>query len=295
MFSWSVYYYVLHHLQFYGILLFDSDRMQKLKGIAVKRIFYSLNDFYSYTNLIRELVSRDIKVRYRQSFLGILWTIMNPLMMMLIITIVFSSLFRSNIPLYPIYYLSGSLIFSFNSEATSNALNSIIANSSLIRKIYIPKYILPLSKVISCLINLLFSYIAMFIVMIAIKAPFKLTLVLLPIPIIYTFIFSLGLGLLLAAYSAIFRDIVHFYNICIMAWSYITPIFYPEEIVPQQFSWVLTINPLYHFIRYIRCLVIEGIVPDAKINLICLAFSVGMLFVGLFFFKRKQDEFILYL
>lgn len=216
-------------------------------------------------------------------------------MMMLIITFVFSSLFRSNITLYPIYYLSGSLIFSFNSEATSNSLNSIIVNSSLIKKIYIPKYILPLAKVVSCLINLLFSYIAMFVVMIAINAPFMATLLLLPIPIIYTFIFSLGLGLLLAAYSTIFRDIIHFYNICIMAWSYITPIFYPEDIVSQNLIWVLKINPLYHFIKYIRCLVLEGIVPDVQANLICLAFSLGMLIIGLYFFKRKQDEFILYL
>ena len=144
--------------------------------------------FKKFTPLLQELVVRDIKVRYRHSALGLIWTVLNPLLMMVVITIVFSTLFKQNIPNFPIYYLSGSLIFSFNSESTTTALNSIISNASLIKKVYIPKYLFPFSNVLSGLVNLGFSLIAMFIVMLITRAPFHVTLLLLPIPIFYTFL-----------------------------------------------------------------------------------------------------------
>ena len=143
-----------------------------------------------YGNLLRELVVRDIKVRYRKSILGLVWTVLNPLLMMCVITVVFSTVFKQNIPNFPIYYLSGSLIFSFNSEATSNAMHSILSNCSLIKKVYLPKYLFPIACVLSSLVNLAFSLIAMVIVMILTQAPFYPTLLLLPIPIFYTFIFA---------------------------------------------------------------------------------------------------------
>ena len=142
-----------------------------------------MEGFRRFTPLLRELVVRDIKVRYRHSALGLVWTVLNPLLMMVVITIVFSTLFKQNIPNFPIYYLSGSLIFAFNSESTTTALNSIISNASLIKKVYIPKYLFPLSNVLSGLVNLGFSLIAMFIVMLITDALFHATLLLLPIPI----------------------------------------------------------------------------------------------------------------
>ena len=166
-----------------------------------------MEGFRRFTPLLRELVVRDIKVRYRHSALGLVWTVLNPLLMMVVITIVFSTLFKQNIPNFPIYYLSGSLIFAFNSESTTTALNSIISNASLIKKVYIPKYLFPLSNVLSGLVNLGFSLIAMFIVMLITDAPFHATLLLLPIPIFYTFLFSVGLGILLSAVTVFFRDI----------------------------------------------------------------------------------------
>lgn len=193
-----------------------------------------MEGFRRFTPLLRELVVRDIKVRYRHSALGLVWTVLNPLLMMVVITIVFSTLFKQNIPNFPIYYLSGSLIFAFNSESTTTALNSIISNASLIKKVYIPKYLFPLSNVLSGLVNLGFSLIAMFIVMLITDAPFHATLLLLPIPIFYTFLFSVGLGILLSAVTVFFRDIAHFYSVFILAWTYFTPIFYPVEILPGR-------------------------------------------------------------
>ena len=253
-----------------------------------------MEGFRRFTPLLRELVVRDIKVRYRHSALGLVWTVLNPLLMMVVITIVFSTLFKQNIPNFPIYYLSGSLIFAFNSESTTTALNSIISNASLIKKVYIPKYLFPLSNVLSGLVNLGFSLIAMFIVMLITGAPFHTTLLLLPIPIFYTFLFSVGLGILLSAVTVFFRDIAHFYSVFILAWTYFTPIFYPVEILPDAAMKIMQLNPMYHLVSYMRSIVLYGVFPSLAENLLCLCLGLLMLALGLFVFYKKQDKFVLY-
>lgn len=251
--------------------------------------------FFKYSTLLEELVIRDIKVRYQKSVLGLLWTVLNPLLMMVVITVVFSTVFRHSIPNFPIYYLTGSLIFSFNSESTSNAMYSIISNASLIKKVYIPKYLFPFSKVMSGLVNLGFSLIAMFVVMLVTGAHFYPTLFLMPIPIFYTFVFTTGLGLLLAAYAVYFRDICHFYRVFVLAWTYFTPIFYPVDILPPYALTLMKLNPMYHFIGYFRDLVLYGMVPGMVTNLYCMTFAFGALIIGLVAFYKKQDNFVLYI
>lgn len=250
--------------------------------------------FIKYRNLLENLVSRDIKVRYRRSVLGMIWTVLNPLLMMVVITVVFSTLFRQNIEHFPIYYLSGSLIFSFSSETTSNALYSIIGNAALMKKVYIPKYLFPVSKVMSGLINLGFSLAAMFLVMLAMGVEYRITLLLLPIPIFYTFLFATGLGLFLSAATVFFRDISHFYGIFVMAWTYFTPIFYPVDILPDTARKVMYLNPMYHYVNYTRELILYGRFPSMKENLICFLFGAIMLLIGILVFYRKQDKFVLY-
>jgi ABC-2 type transport system permease protein len=261
-------------------------------------MFSSINEhvkvFNKYKNLLFNLVSRDIKVRYRRSVLGMLWTVLNPLLMMVVITVVFSTIFKQNIEHFPIYYLSGSLIFSFNSETTSNALYSIIGNAALMKKVYIPKYLFPLAKVVSGLVNIGFSLIAMFVVMIILGVEFRPTLLLLPIPILYTFVFSTGLGLLLAAATVFFRDIAHFYGVFVMAWTYFTPVFYPETILPHAAMQIMKWNPMYHYVKYMRDLILFGNFPGMKENLICFMFSFLFLVLGVIVFYKKQDRFVLY-
>jgi len=260
----------------------------------LKKTKIRIDVFFKYKNLLRELVARDIKVRYRRSVLGMLWTVLNPLLMMTVITIVFSTLFRQNIEHYPIYYLAGSLVFSFNSETTSNALYSIIGNSALMKKVYIPKYLFPLSKTVSGLVNLGFSMIAMFIVMIVMGVKFHSTLLLLPIPTFYVFMFSAGSGLFLAAITVFFRDAANFYGVFIMAWTYFTPIFYPVSILPDSAMRLMYWNPMYHYVDYMRQLIIYGQFPGMRENLICFLFGIVSLILGVFAFYKKQDSFVLY-
>ncbi len=264
--------------------------MKNVKNYALEKI----EGLRRFSPLLKELVVRDIKVRYRHSALGLIWTVLNPLLMMAVITVVFSTLFKQNIEHFPIYYLSASLLFSFNSESTTTAMHSMISNASLIKKVYIPKYLFPLANVLSGMVNMGFSMIAMFIVMIVTKAPFHTTLLLIPIPIFYTFLFATGLGIMLAALTVFFRDIAHFYGVFILAWTYLTPIFYPVSILPPALMKIMQFNPMYHYVSFMRDLVLYGTFPSMKENLICLAMGLAMLVIGLFVFYKKQDKFVLH-
>ncbi|WOO35447.1 ABC transporter permease [Anaerocolumna sp. AGMB13020] len=251
--------------------------------------------FIKYGNLLKKLVARDIKVRYRRSFLGLLWTVLNPLLSMIILTIVFSNLFKMSIANFPVYVLIGNIVFNFNSEATTQSLTSIIDNSSLIKKIYIPKYLFPISKVASSLVNFGFSCIALLIVMIFTKADFYILLITLWIPFIYLFMFTLGLSLILCSVNVFFRDIGHLYSVFLTAWTYLTPLFYSIEIVPNNIKKFIYLNPMFHYVTFFRAIILDGYYPDLKENIICFLFGLVTLIIGIIILKRTQDKFILHI
>jgi len=251
--------------------------------------------FVKYLPLLRELVVRDIKTRYRRSVLGLLWTLLNPLLMMMILTIVFSSLFKSNIQHFPVYLLAGQTVFNFFSESTVNAMNSIISSGSLIRKVYIPKYLFVLSKVLSTLVNLVASFIALLIVMVVTGVQFHGAIIWSVFPIIYIFILAIGFGLILSSLAVFFRDTVHFYGILLTAWMYLTPMFYPFEILPDNVKPFVEANPMYGIITCLRSLILEGRAAPLQTHAYCLAVSVAFLFIGLLVFYKKQDRFILHI
>jgi ABC-2 type transport system permease protein len=191
--------------------------------------------------------------------------------------------------------LTGSILFGFHSETTNQSLFSIINNASLIKKVYVPKYLFPLSRALSCAVNLGFSFIALLIVMIVTGASFHPTLGLIWIPILFLMLFSSGLSLILSAYTVFFRDLGQIYGVVIMAWTYFTPIFYPIDIVPKSYQWLMQLNPMYHYINYFRMLVLEGTIPSLEQTMICLLMGIISFLLGLFIFYKKQDKFILYI
>ena len=254
-----------------------------------------IDDIKKYRFLLYELVSRDIKVRYRRSVLGLLWTMLNPILMMAVMTIVFSNLFRMEIENYPVYLFTGNILFAFMTESTTNAMRSIEEGGSLIKKVYIPKYIFPISKVFAGAVNFFFSIIALFLVMLVLRVPFHWTMLLIPVDMVYLMIFSIGLGMLLASTQVFFRDIAHFYGVFTLAWTYLTPVFYPKSLLEGRADILLTINPMAHYIEYMRDIVLYARIPDLKANLICLGFSMITLLIGAISFRRKQNSFILYI
>ena len=255
---------------------------------------YWLN-FNKYKRLLKELVAKDIKLKYRRSYLGILWTMLNPILMMLVLTAVFSTVFKNNIPNFPVYLLTGRILFDFYSQGSKDAMNSIMSGSALIKKVYIPKYIFPMSKVISAFVNLLFSLVALAVVMIITKTQVTWTIFLIPIPLMYLLIFTTGVGVLLSSLTVFFRDIQHLYSVILTAWMYFTPLFYPAEIIPENMQFILQLNPLYHIVEMFRGLVMYGAIPSLQSNLICGVFSLTAFMLGLYVFYKQQDKFILYI
>ena len=248
-----------------------------------------------YDFLIRQLVNRDFKTKYKRSILGIFWSFLNPLLTMIVQYIVFSSLFRFDVPYYPVYLLCGIVLFNYFSEACSLTLTSIVGNASLITKVYVPKYIYPLTRVFSSLINLLISMIPLLLVsLFSGIVPTKAYLLAI-FPLACLAVFCLGMGMLLCTMMVFFRDTQFLWNVLSMIWMYLTPIFYPASILPDDLAWVLQINPLYHFIDFLRTCIISGISPEPRAYAVCAFCAVFMFAVGAFVFKKSQDKFVLYL
>jgi ABC-2 type transport system permease protein len=254
-----------------------------------------LKDFKRYSYLLKNLVKKDFTTRYRRSALGILWSVLNPLLMMMVISAVFSNIFRIQIENFAVYYLTGALVFNFMSEATSGALVSVLGSAGLIRKVYIPKYIFPLEKCFFALVNAAFSFIAVLILMPILGVPLRPTALLFWVPLLYTLLFSVGMGMILAAVNVFFRDVGHLYSVWVTAWMYLTPILYPVDILPGAVKSFVGINPMYYYVDFFRQIMMYETVPDLRVNLICVSFSLVFLFLGLLVFKKTQDRFILYL
>jgi len=281
-----------------------------LNGGILLNFLKSLEVFKRYIYLIQQLVSRDFKVKYKRSILGVLWSVLNPLFTMLILNLVFSSLFNmksyGKIKDYSVYLLTGLVLFNYFSEATNLAVGSIVGNFNLITKVYMPKYIFPFSKVLSSALNLLFSLIALYLI-VGVEAlrgqvPFTWANILLPYDLVMLIIFAIGMGLILSALTVFFRDMFYIWGVALTAWTYFTPIMYPIEIISIHHSWftpyllfAMKLNPMYHYINYARTIILFGNVPTLGQHVILFVSSFVFLVIGVLFFRSKQDKFIYYI
>ena len=250
---------------------------------------------FKYKWLLQELITRDLKIKYRRSVLGYFWSVLNPLLMMAVLTVVFSSFFRFDIKNYPVYLLTGQLLFTFFSEATNMAMSSILMGASLIKKVYLPKYIFPVSRVLSCFTTMLFSLIALCIVMIVTGAEFYLTIILLPIVLVYFLLFSIGISLVLSVMVIFFRDVQYLYGVFLTALTYLTPIFYPFSILPETVKTYMAFNPMYIYIEFFRKIMMYGQWPTVEEHAACLIIAIVSLAIGVNVFNKHQDDFILYI
>ena len=248
-----------------------------------------------YKFLIRQLVARDFKLKYKRSVLGVFWSFLNPLLMMLVQYFVFSTIFKSDIPNFAAYLIIGTVMFNFFSEACGMTLTSILGNAGLITKVYMPKYIYPLTRTLSSLVNLAISLIPMVIVCVVTGVHLQKSAVLALFFFVCLFVFSLGLGMLLCTSMVFFRDTQFLWNVLNMMWMYATPIFYPETILSGNFKVVLQINPLYHFLKNARMCILEGLSPEPVIYFQCMGIALAMLIVGAVVFYKNQNKFVLYL
>ena len=256
----------------------------------------SISTLYTrYAFLIKQLVSRDFKTKYKRSVLGMAWSFLNPLLTMSVQYIVFSTLFKSDIPNYPVYLLSGIVFFNFFSEAVSMCMTSITGNASLIKKVYMPKYIYPVSRILSSLVNFALAILPLFLVMLFTGTAFRPPLLLLVFDILCLLGFVTGMGLLLTTAMTFFQDTQFLWGIVSMLWMYLTPLFYPESIIPAKYLVFYHMNPMYQYITFARICIIDGVSPEPMAYLWCIVSSLVVLALGIVAFKRHQDKFVLYL
>lgn len=255
-----------------------------------------LHGFWKYKDLSKQLVMRDIKLKYRRSFLGYLWSVLNPLLIMIVMAIVFSSMFKRDIENFPVYLFTGQILFNFMNQSTHQALQSINGSAALLKKTYIPKYIFTFSKITSGLVDLIFSMGALLIVMVATGARFTWYNLLFPFVLIQLYVFCLGLGLFLAQANVFFRDIQYIYNAVTTAWMYLTPIFYPIDSLPDHVMWfVKHCNPMYFYVGQFRDVMYIGQFPGPKIIFAGCVTAGLMLMIGIYSFLKNQNRFILYI
>lgn len=261
-------------------------------------IVYRIKTLIKYKDLIVELVKRDLKLKYRRSFLGYVWSVLNPLLIMLVLTVVFSTMFNKNIENYPVYLLTGRMLHEFLKQSTTAGMKSVTANASLLKKVYVPKYIFTLAKVTSCLVDTVLSMGALFIVMIATGARFYWQILLSPFVILQIYVFALGLGFLLGQLNVFFRDTQHIYAAVTTAWFYLTPIIYPIETLKKvpKLQWAIVhLNPLSYYVSQFRSLIYYGTLPELKVFAVGWVMALLMLLIGIYFFQRSKDKFILYI
>lgn len=254
-----------------------------------------IDNFFQYRFLLMELVKKGIKLKYRRSYLGIIWSMLEPLLTMIVLTIVFGTLYGNTDRTFPVYILTGRLLYSFYSMATKTALKSIRANSAMIKKVYVPKYLYPLSSVLFNYVIFLISMIVLAVVALVLGVRPTIYLLQAPVALILLFILAYGSGMFLTTIGVFFRDMEYLWSVVLMLIMYTCAIFYyPEKLLKSGWYWILKYNPLYCIIDIFRCAVF-----GSRMNLEYLAyataFSFGLLAVGMFCFKKKQDDFILHI
>ena len=288
------YWFIMGALGLILGVLFLVTYLQYLKG-RNNYLAIAIRAMFEYQFLISQLVIRDFKSKYKRSILGVFWSFLNPLLTMSVQFLVFSTFFKADTQIYPVYLLSGVVCFSFFNECTTMCLTSISGNARLITKVYIPKYIFPLARTISSSINLGISLVPLLLASLILGVNIRPQAILFFYFLACLIIFSLGVGLFLSALMVFFRDIQFLWTVMTQIWMYATPIFYPAEIIPEKYKFVVRFNPLYHFIGNCRTCLINGVSPEPRAYFFCLFFALASLGIGAFTFKKTQDKFALYL
>ncbi|SDA61693.1 ABC transporter permease [Methanobrevibacter millerae] len=245
--------------------------------------------------LLKQLVKRDFTTKYKESFLGIIWSFLNPLLIMIIFTVIFSVLFRREIRNFPVYFLTARIIYQFFVDATGGAMRSIRANRSILTKIFVPRYMFAISSICYEFINFLISLIILFGVMIVTGEHFHLMMFASIIPFIFLIIMIFGVGLILAVLNTYFSDIGHFYSIFALILMYASALFYPIEIVPANVQAIFTLNPLYIAISCFRDAIMYHVFPDILSLMYLAVFSVMLFGVGFLLFRIHEKKLVLQL
>ena len=242
--------------------------------------------------VVQNMVVQELRVRYQRSWLGFLWTMLHPILMMTTLTLVFSQLFRIKAENYAVYLFAGMVPWNFLAAALNECAFCIIQNEGLIRKIYIPKLVFPLAKMLVNLTTFMLSLVALFLLLKPMGAQFSLSLVFLPVVIVLFAAFTLGLGLIVAVANTFFRDCGHLVTVFLQAWYFATPIVYQIEMIPPEARWRFWLNPAYPFIRMFQVIIVDGQWPHLTTILASAGIAAVSLGIGYAAFKSHENKLV---
>lgn len=248
-----------------------------------------------YQFLFEELVKRDFKKKYKRTVLGMLWSILNPLLQLLVMSIVFTKFFGRGMEHYTIYLFSGNLFYSFFKESTSGGMHSLMQNANIIKKINLPKYLFLLSKQVSSCINFGLTLIIYFLFVIIDGVPITWRFILLLYPILCLILFNIGIGLILSALFVLFKDIQYLYDVFTMLLMYLSAIFYSVDVYSPTVQQLFYLNPIYSYISYVRQIVLDQTVPLWQHHLLCLFYACAALVIGCLIYKKMNYKFMYYM
>jgi len=257
-----------------------------------KRSFVrDVRELVQFAPLLANLVQRDLTVRYKRSVLGFFWTMLNPLLLMTILTIVFSTIFRFAVVHYETYFLSAYLVFGFFSQTTVTSMTSLGWNGYLMKRVRVPMTIFPVSITISGLVNLCLACIPLLLIMLVVGAPIRPAMLFLPVAFLIIGVFTLGVSLGLSAMAVYFDDVSQMYQVATIGLMYLTPIIYPMEIIPEEWRWLIEANPLTQLFRLARVPIYEGSLPSLELLGVSVLLAVLSLAIGWSIFSRLSPGF----
>ena len=262
-----------------------------------------ITNFKKYSFLMNQMISRDFKVKYKRSVLGVVWSLLYPLLMMFVMAVVFSQMFKMRMEgvNYLVYLMTGLIMFNYFSEASNSAMSSVVGAFGLINKVYIPKYIFPLSKCLFVGINFLLTLVPWLLIIVLsyfglgqYTCHINWYYLLLPYIFACLFLFTVGISFILSTVSVFLRDMFYIYGIVLTLWTYLTPIMYDISIISERIQKIFKLNPMYHYINFIREIILYHRLPSAQSFLVCGGSAIIVLIIGLIVFKKNQDKFIYY-
>ena len=253
-----------------------------------------LRETYRYRELIWALALKELRVRYKRSILGFLWALLNPALLMLVLTVVFGTIMRFGIPHYAIFLLSVLLPWTFFTQSLAYSVESVVGNAELLKKVYVAKIVFPMAAVLSNIVNFLLSLIPLLLLILAMRFPLHWTWIYVPFAMISLVLFTLGTCFFFAAANVFYRDVSHIIQILLSAWFYFTPIIYSLDIVPEKYRWLFHLNPMVYVLNGFRLGIYYGMLPTLQSAAMSLLCGLLALIIGFSVFRRYQHTFVYY-
>ncbi|HEX4440280.1 MAG TPA: ABC transporter permease [Thermoanaerobaculia bacterium] len=264
-------------------VLYDSSR-------RTPRWIEEATFLWRYRGLVHELVIRDIKVRYKRSVLGMIWTMLAPLLNMIALTLVFSAILKQAIENYPVYFMAGQIFWNYFSQTTSAAASQSQGSNDMAKRTFIPRSVFVAAAVGGGLVNLGLSLIPLVVIIAITGFPLYATWVFLPVAVFITTLFTAGVSLFLFTVTTRFADVREMYNVIVQTWFFLTPIVYHPSIVPLRYRIALWLNPMYYLVQVFRKPIYDGAIPQASLVLVSLGLSAAVLVSGWIYFCRRTDR-----